>query len=259
MRDLDQIQERGTEDNGRSLGTIMIAAVVFLGFSSAVGVVIGRAAKKEGDLLARDPLAALEASDALLREKGKPSGETLEVNPVALNFPQTLTGNEERPEVLAALAAAAREVAELSIGDLTGDPSPPERPTAERLAQTMPAAVSAGPAKRILVQQAPHDPLVEAAIPAPAGGAPSADSGHEGDYTLQVTSFSDEKEAQVFAAALRTKGHRAFIAAADVPGRGRSFRVRIGPFDTVYDANRYRAMFERAEQMNTFVVHKDED
>ena len=262
MRDLDQIEEQSPEESGRNLGTIIIAAVVFLGFSGAVGVVVGRAAKKHGDILSRDPLSALEANDALLKGKGQHNAEQLEVNPVALNFPQTLTGNEERPEVLAALAAAAREVAELSelsLEELSPDDEPPKVATAERLAQTMPAAVSAGPARRTLVQQAPHDPLVEAAIPMPAGNTQSANTGHEGDYTLQVTSFDDAEEARIFAAALRRKGHRAFIAAADVPERGRYYRVRIGPFPSALDANHYRALFERAEQMNTFVVRRDED
>ena len=42
--------------------------------------------------------------------------------------------------------------------------------------------------------------------------------------------------------------------AADVPGRGRYFRVRIGPFDSRREALDYQRKFETDERMHTLVV-----
>lgn len=256
MPDHDRNPEQHPNDTGRSMGVAILAGLSLLGLVGATMVVARRASETSEPPIARDPLAALEADDALRQGHPKDERQNYDVNPVALNFPQTLTGRKERPEVLQALSAAAREVAGLSGIDLDS-PDDERMDTAARLSRTMPAAVAAGPARRTLVQQAPHDPMVEAAIPEPQGYPAPAQPGAEGEYTLQVTSFDDPQEAREFAAALRTKGHRAFVATADVPDRGRFYRVRIGPFNDVYEANRYRALFERAEQMNTFVVNRE--
>jgi cell division protein FtsN len=45
---------------------------------------------------------------------------------------------------------------------------------------------------------------------------------------------------------------------AHVDGRGTVYRVRIGPFESMGEAARYRASFEAAEHMNTIVVRRRE-
>ena len=49
------------------------------------------------------------------------------------------------------------------------------------------------------------------------------------------------------------------MTAADIPDRGRYYRVRIGPFKTRLLAEEYRRKFEDEEHMNTFVVRLKED
>jgi cell division septation protein DedD len=53
---------------------------------------------------------------------------------------------------------------------------------------------------------------------------------------------------------LRARSHRAFVTQAEVPGRGRFFRVRVGPFTTRKEAESYQARFEADEHMHTIVV-----
>ena len=96
-----------------------------------------------------------------------------------------------------------------------------------------------------------RDPLVAAAVP---GNTISAPAGHEGRYTLQVISYRDPREAQVFASALRKRGHAAYVTTGAVEDRGTHWRVRIGPFETRQQAQDYRTTFEREEGMNTFIV-----
>lgn len=50
----------------------------------------------------------------------------------------------------------------------------------------------------------------------------------QGDYFIQVNSYSEKRFADAFARDLRNKGYRAFVEASDVPGFGRMYRVKVG-------------------------------
>jgi DedD protein len=76
----------------------------------------------------------------------------------------------------------------------------------------------------------------------------------DGGFQLQVASFKDPAEADRLVDDLRRRGHRAYRLAANVPERGIWQRVRIGPFKTKFEANKYKAEFERSERMTPFVV-----
>jgi cell division septation protein DedD len=58
-------------------------------------------------------------------------------------------------------------------------------------------------------------------------------------YSLQAASFSNEADARSFSEKLVRVGVPAYIVSADVPKRGRWFRVRVGSFPTAEEANRY--------------------
>jgi cell division septation protein DedD len=141
------------------------------------------------------------------------------------------------------MAAAAAELAHLD--PLT---NPPPR---SDIAAGLPAAVTAGPDRKVVEMAAIRDPLVAATV---AEKTTSAPAGHEGRYTLQVISYRDPEEARVFASALRKRGHAAYVTTGTVEDRGTHWRVRIGPFETRQEAQAYRTTFEREEGMNTFIV-----
>jgi cell division septation protein DedD len=239
MRDLDRIEERSAED-GR--GILLLSGV---GLVAAVGIVVAAVAALPGgrEPEPEDPLQMLAIGEKLDVEKGvEEAPEDLELDPETLSFPTTLV-TETRPEVAAAMAAAAAELAHL-------DPvtSPPPR---SDIAAGLPAAVTAGPDRKVVEMAAVRDPLVAATVPDRTTAAPA---GHEGRYTLQVISYRDSNEARVFASALRKRGHAAYVTTGTVEGRGTHWRVRIGPFDTRQQAQGYRTTFEREEGMNTFIV-----
>jgi cell division septation protein DedD len=283
VRDLDQIQEDDGDDRGRRLGTILLATAAVVGLTFAIGVVVGRAAEPEPQA-SDDPLARL--SGVAPAKTAKSAVSLPKVEAADLSFPNTLSGHEERPEVLAALRAAAAEEAALAEPvapaqppaeparpaaghdddadeDVAGVvPEPPPAPTpvaAEEIVASIPAAVAAGAGARSLPEASRNDPLVAAAIrePEPRLNAPR---GHDGEFTLQVISHDRPEPSQAFAEGLRAKGHSAFVTAADIPERGRYWRVRIGPFKSRQQADEYRQKFEDEEHMNTFVVRaKSED
>ncbi len=105
----------------------------------------------------------------------------------------------------------------------------------------------------------PRDKLTELAANASKvdENVPMASPGSEGGYQIQVASFKKAEDADLFAADLRKRGHKAYRQAAYVPERGLWHRVRIGPFKTRYEANKYKEKFERTERVSPYVVDPD--
>jgi DedD protein len=88
-----------------------------------------------------------------------------------------------------------------------------------------------------------------------AGRAPAAEAG---DFLLHVISYESRAPAEALARALRERGHEAFVVSGEVNGRGRYYRVRIGPFASKQAADAYRRTFEIRERMNTIVVRRED-
>jgi cell division septation protein DedD len=259
VRDLEFIQEANPEERGHRVGTILLAALTVVGLTFAMGVLVGRAVKPIEEKPA-DPLERLDRAAGLQARDEEPGGPLTEIRAEELTFPSRLSDGEEPPEVAAALAAAAAEEADLQALGLPPIAEPPSTASATptrktSVPATLPAAVGAGKASQELARKAAGDPLVTAAIneKAPSKKAPP---GREGDFTLQVISYDRPEPARAFARGLRARGHSAFVVPAQVPGRGRYYRVRIGPFESRWKADNYRRRFEEEERMNTFVVRR---
>ena len=239
MRDLERIEERSS-DEGR--GVLVLSGI---GLVAAIAIVVAAvgALPDGGEDPAEDPLQLLAIGDGAdtSRASKEPAADPI-IDPETLSFPTTLV-TDSRPEVAAAMAAAAAELAHL-------DPvtSPPPR---SDIAAGLPASVTAGPDRNVVEMAAMHDQLVAVTL---SGKTSSTPAGHEGRYTLQVVSYDDPQEAQLFASALRKRGHSAYVTVGKVEGRGTHWRVRIGPFDTRQEAQSYRTTFEREEGMNTFII-----
>lgn len=261
MRDLERIEERENDESPRRrLGVLLLAGLATFGVVVSLGIVMSRA----GADPTPNPDTALAGATALWGRGDEEQAEP-ERQPVArdaLTFPEALEGSDTRPEVDVTVAQAAQELAELEAsgipatiasarppfgGDPTlgGDPGfegaerPPFVP-APSMAETPPPFVGGPP------------PIV-------GHDRARAPEGRDGEYTLQVISYETRAAADIFADELRARGHRAFVMVADVPDRGRHFRVRIGPFETQREVDEYRRTFESAEGMNTFVVKRRDD
>ncbi len=252
LRDLEFIQERDTDDRGRRIGIVLLAILTLIGLTFAMGVVVGRAAKPE-DSEIKDPLAELNRAKPSEAGKAKRPVKPPKINRQELTFPIALTEEDDRPEVAAALAAAAAEEASLAGLEDPVD-SQPEQPKQEVTAR-LPASAVVGSTNDNIKRTAKHDPLVKAAIQEGDSYSP-APSGREGEYTLQVISYDNPEPARAFAEGLRARGHQAYVVDADIPGRGRYYRVRIGPFPSKWKANIYQRRFEEDERMSTFIVQK---
>lgn len=232
MRDLDQIRERDdARESSRlvliALGGLASACVLF-----TVGVLIGREGDpSRGAPRREDPLARLDALAGQVADGGAP----------AVTYPERLV---DRP-----------------AGDDAG--AAPVSPEVMRAAAGVPASALVEPTGHVrsaipTAAELPVAPTTRAAPASEALAAP-APPGSEGPYTLQVSSFRTLTSAQTFAQRLRERGHRAFVVASPATSSGTTWhRVRIGPFTSQREAERYRGQFESRERLPSFVVRRDE-
>lgn len=75
-----------------------------------------------------------------------------------------------------------------------------------------------------------------------------------GAFTLQLSAFQTRPDADRFAARLRDRGYAPYILAAEVPGKGTWYRVRMGSFASKEAAGRYLADFKRETQLDAYVA-----
>ena len=63
---------------------------------------------------------------------------------------------------------------------------------------------------------------------------------------MQVKAVPEKPQADAFVAELRQAGFQPHVILADIPGKGRFYRVRLGRFDSVEEARlfqrRYKAL-----------------
>lgn len=267
MRDLERMRERDEGDGpGRRFALIGLAGITTVALILALSLEVGGEPVERA--MEADPLARLAAAEGLVpaepsADDSSSSSAAGEIDRVELTFPETLQ-HETRPEVAAALAAASAELRH-------PDPlMPNDRGVAERhdlaplqegefearLPAALPAAIAAGTGGA-LARAGAHDPMVRDALPsAPQLAGNAVREGHDGEYTVQVISYDSAEGAHAFAAGLRVRGHRAFVMRAEVENRGTVYRVRIGPFETMAEAQTYRRQFEESERMNVIVVRR---
>jgi DedD protein len=248
IRNLEEIQEADPGARSSQLGALVLAS---LGGACIVFAAVARL---------RSPAAARPAAiDPLgdLVAKAHPAGVKVEPRKPDLTgheitFPTMLSDTKN---------TTALEAVRAPQGAGKGAPEPLPVPApivpAEAMADRVPSAPL--PAQHIL--QAPPD----AATPRDAltqmarhvareDGSEVAGVGAPGGYQLQVSSFKTQAEGEKFAAALRRRGHRAYVEPANVKGRGLWYRVRIGPFKHKHSAVIYRQDFEAKERLVTFIV-----
>jgi cell division septation protein DedD len=261
MRDLDQLRERDDDARGRKLGLLTLASIVSVAALIAGASLMGTGDAAEAATI--DPLTELSLSTAQGHVRASaPVTPKLEAR--SLTFPSTLvdanrggptnaaTGPDD-PDHDDALVEATVRAAEAEHAALSAEGAPILPPIAAKTSADLPAANGATADHARLTQLAKRDPLVRSALPKQAS-VDRAPEGSEGAFTLQVVSYETRDAAENFARTLRSRGHKAFVAEAEVEGRGRYFRVRVGPFTTRKEAATYQGRFEDDEHMHTIVV-----
>lgn len=251
VRNLEQIQE-SEGDGGMKLGGLVLAS---LGSACVVFAVIA--------LLRRPtqaPTKAVDPLDDLLARTPAASARPRELSASDVTFPAMLSDAQRPTTALAAIQGhgpqAPADSAALPFELPPGSPTAPP-PAGDRLPVVpMPAqrVISASP-----VVTDPRDPLTTLAKDRSTPTGKLAEPGTPGIFNLQVASFKTQPEAESFSTVLRQRGHHAYVESAEIPGRGTWYRVRVGPFKTMREANKYRAGFEAKEHIVPFVVETEKE
>lgn len=249
LRDLEMIQEKNLDDAGRRVGLILLAAIVVIGLTFAMGIMVGRAARPDIESF-EDPLARIDKETGRGSRDDQKSDTAPQIKREELTFPTVLTEKQDPPEVTAAIAAAAAEEAALvnKLNKLNAT-AQLENPTAaafNKLNSTAPTGE-----KEVALINRPG------AKPEKSGEIAPVPTEKDGEYALQIVSYERSDPAHAFAKGLRARGYRAFVTGTEVPDRGHYYRVRIGFFGSRSEADLYRRKFEQQEHMNAIVVRKE--
>jgi len=88
----------------------------------------------------------------------------------------------------------------------------------------------------------PTAPPPAAQAAAKPGSSPSTPKPHAGEtYWLQAGAFAEEKEADNLKARIAFTGLEATVRAVNIPDKGTLYRVRLGPYQSLDDANRIKS------------------
>jgi len=239
LRNLEQIHEVSGSGMPRLsaflLGGVGLAAVIVAGLLLAERT--DRAAEVEVDPL-----------EALLRAEQKPGAGDSGVRSEDLTFPEVLTDTTTPTTALVALKGEDGKLAPQAAATPPATLNPQGLPTEPR---PLGAALAA-----TKVTTEPQDQLTQLSVRAaePQAAPVPTPTGSEGGFLIQVASFKEEADAEALVEQLKTRGHRAFRQTANVPGRGIWHRVRIGSFQSQYEATLYKTKLEETERMATLVI-----
>ena len=90
------------------------------------------------------------------------------------------------------------------------------------------------------------------------GSSPSQPKPYAGEtYWLQAGAFAEEKDADNLRAKIAFTGLEATVKPVDVPGKGTLYRVRLGPYQSLDDANRNKAALSQ-NGVGATIIRTDE-
>ncbi|MFC1488597.1 SPOR domain-containing protein [Thermodesulfobacteriota bacterium] len=75
-------------------------------------------------------------------------------------------------------------------------------------------------------------------------------------FTIHVASYRDEKNARSFITELKREGLPAFASMARIPGKGDWYRISIGVYSTLEEAQRAATKIKMQKSLNAIVVKK---
>lgn len=260
MRDAGRIREKiEIVLDSRQVVSIVVGSAVVLGIVFYLGVTVGRDLAAAQPAPPADPLEQLDRQAERLAEK--------------LTFPDALT-DEPAPGAAAqraadeALAAADEAAAKKAATEkaaeekaaeekAAAEKAAAERAAAEKLAAEKAAAEKAA-AEKAAADEAAAEKLAAAKAATVRAEEPRATvAAEETMFTVQVGAMPTRSEADALAARLRSKGLSPYVVAADIPGKGVFYRVRLGRFRTRDEARRYLADVQRELEITGFVAQVD--
>jgi len=155
------------------------------------------------------------------------------------------------PRAAPAPPSPAATVAAATTG-ATGPTGPSGPPTPASSTAVTPPAVGAEGTTAVAAKASTAAPAAPAPKSAPKSAPPPRGPSAKGAFVVQVGATQERFEAERIAARFASRGAR--VVVADVPGKGRVYRVRLGSFETREAADRYLRDLERTTGAKGFVA-----
>lgn len=146
--------------------------------------------------------------------------------------------------------AKAPELKERIAGMLGTEPTMKPAPRQEAVMNSTGAGETKTAAPKV-------SPAPERSAPQENGavnGAVRIKSGEAARYAIQVGSFPNLDEANASVARWKERGYPAYMMIADIPDRGRWYRIRIGGFESRTDAEAYMNELTDREDVEALIV-----
>jgi cell division septation protein DedD len=231
--------------NGKQLVFMFMAVTVVLVVTFLFGVLVGRGAREgtEPAQIASSDVAPDQAAAPVADKPAPPpvAGSSTAQTPAApaeeLSYAERLLRDTPPAETLKPATDAGRQ---------SHAPAPVvQEPVVEK---APPPRSTVAPAERpVAVPPVPRS-TPATSVPAPIVAAPATDPSGPG-FAVQVAAYRDRRDADTLAKQLTAKGYPAFVMD---PVKGTStalFRVRVGKYKTLKDAEAIETRLQTAEQL----------
>lgn len=251
MRDSHRLKEKYELSlDSRQIVTLTVTSLVVLGGVFVLGVVVGKKLANETQRL-EQPADILSAADrrteALAQAEKAP----------ALTFQEELT---KKPSAEPVIAEAPKPAVAVKPPE---PPKPVEPPKEEPVKVAEVKAPEAKPEPAPRLSETPKaEPVATRTNDAGAlkdafGKLQRGPEGAaaDGTWTLQLSAFQDQAEAERFAAGLRDKGYAPYVVEAAIAGKGTWYRVRMGRFGSKDAASTYLNDFKRETSIAGIVTN----
>lgn len=195
-------------------------------------------------------LLGLDKPPAVALESGKPAASQVitTADPEVRQMARELVSKADTPElkdrITKMISEAQRERPQRAPEVVSRE----REPTQERPVQVPLDSVPDEPAAREAEQRA------SASEPSRDAGVIRVKSAENAKYSVQIGSYPNMAEATKVVEKWKGKGYPAYLMIADIPDRGRWYRVRIGGFESRGEATRYMDEFTARENVEALVV-----
>jgi DedD protein len=237
MRDSHRMKEKyDLSLDSRQVVSLLVAGIVVLGAVFVLGVLVGK--KLAGSQhLDRTPdlLSTLDQKSAALeRARAAPP----------LTFQEELTADAGSAKASPPVSKAVAEKKPEAASKASEPKAEPPKAVADKKPDAPAKPLDAGAVASKNASVAGSPPVAKA----PDTTVPN------GPWTLQLGASQNRDDAERMVSRLREKGYAPYIIAADVPGKGTFYRVRMGSFATKEAAGRYLEDFRRETKTEAFVA-----
>jgi len=244
MRDGNRLKEKiELQLDRRQVTSLSVVALLLSASIFALGVMVGKNLSPSPRPSA--PAAALLDRLDAQADAGTGAGESLTFqDELTKKLPPAPAAKPAKPAPAPTPLPAASGAAPAEA------PSAPARPPAAMAAALIDAGGLKAAALSALTEK---DSGVEVAVASklPVVKAPPPPKSF---FTIQVKATQSSTEADKFAKKLRGQGYQSLVAEAEVAGKGKWYRVRVGHFDTRPQADQYLKDFERETHLEAFVT-----